>query len=469
MAQTGFTPIQLYRTTTASTAPSAGNLADGELAINVTDGRLFYKDNGGVVQTIGWKNVPVSAGGTGATTAAGALTNLGAVAKAGDTMTGVLGITGGTVSAPGLTFSGDTNTGIFSPAADTIAFTEGGVETFRLDSSGNATFTGTAAMASSFLRNRIINGDMRIDQRNAGALVTLTSGGVYPVDRFVGFEDSDGVMTAQRSTTAPTGFVNSLQFTTTTADSSLSALQYAIVQQIIEGSNISDLGWGTASAQTITLSFWVRSSLTGTFGGALRNSDFTRSYPFTYTISAANTWEQKSVVIPGDTTGTWLTTTGNGVRVSFGLGVGSGYSGTAGAWASANAFSATGAVSVIGTLNATWFVTGVQFEVGTATTPFERRQFGQEFFLCQRYYMSLPTQILFTGYNSAGDGFYNNIALPVNMRATPSVIANNVVLLNSNSFVVNAVTSSNLRMQATANPAGLAYVTYDITLSAELS
>lgn len=468
MAQTGFTPIQLYRTTTASTAPSAGNLADGELAINVTDGRLFYKDNAGAVQTIGWKNVPVSAGGTGATTASAALTNLGAVAKAGDTMTGVLVVVGGTVSAPGIAFSGDTNTGIYSPAADTIAFTEGGTEVLRLDSSSNATFAGTAVMASSFLRNRIINGDMRIDQRNAGASVTLTAGGVYPVDRFVGFEDTDGVMTAQRSTTAPTGFVNSLQFTTTTADASLSSLQYAAVQQLIEGSNISDLGWGTASAQTVTLSFWVRSSLTGTFGGVLKNSAADRSYVFTYTISSANTWEQKAVVVPGDTSGTWLTTTGIGLRVTFGLGVGSGYSGAAGAWSASNLLSATGAVSVIGTLNATWFVTGVQLEVGTAATPFERRQFGQEFFLCQRYFTSLPSQILFTGYSSANDGFYNNAVLPVNMRATPSIVASNVFLLNANTFTVNAVTSSNLRMQATANPAGVAYVTYDVTLSAEL-
>jgi hypothetical protein len=255
-----------------------------------------------------------------------------------------------------------------------------------LDSSGNATFAGTAAMASSFLRNRIINGDMRIDQRNNGASVTLDAGGVYTVDRFRGYEDTDGAMTAQRVTTAPTGFVNSLQVTTTTADASLSALQFCAVEQVIEGSNISDLGWGTASAQTVTLSFWVRSSLTGTFGGVLKNSAGTRSYPYTYSISVANTWEYKTVTIPGDTSGTWLTDTGMGIRVQFGLGVGSTYSGTAGSWAASALISATGAVSVIGTLNATWFLTGVQLEVGTVATPFERRQYGQELALCQRYY-----------------------------------------------------------------------------------
>jgi hypothetical protein len=242
-----------------------------------------------------------------------------------------------------------------------------------LDSSGNATFAGTPVPNSSFLRNRIINGDMRIDQRNAGASVTISSSGSFGVDRWYAVEDTDGTMTMQQSTTAPAGFVNSMVFTTGTADASLAAAQYVITGQQIEGVNVADLGWGTASAQSVTLSFWVRSSLTGTFGGAVRNSASNRSYPFTYSISAANTWEQKAVTIPGDTSGTWLTDTGVGIRLTFGLGVGSTNSGTAGSWSGSNFFSATGATSVIGTASATWFVTGVQLEVGTAATPFERR------------------------------------------------------------------------------------------------
>ena len=176
MAAVGFTPIQLYRTATAAAAPSAGNLADGELAINTNDGRLFYKDSGGAVQTIAWRIVPISAGGTGATTASGALTALGAVAKAGDTMTGVLAVTAGTVSAPGLAFSGDTNTGIYSPAADTIAFTEGGVEAMRLDAIGNVGIGTTSPTARLNIFANTTSDALRITQTGTGnALVVEDS------------------------------------------------------------------------------------------------------------------------------------------------------------------------------------------------------------------------------------------------------------------------------------------------------
>lgn len=233
-------------------------------------------------------------------------------------------------------------------------------------------------------KNRIINGAMVIDQRNAGASVTLTTS-TYVVDRFRCIEDSDGGMTGQQDSSAPEGFTNSLKITTTTADASLSGTQFCSTDQFIEGHNVADLGWGTANAKTVTLSFWVRSSLTGTFGGALHNSAHDRSYPFTYSISVADTWEYKTVTVVGDTSGTWLKTTGRGIAVRFGLGVGSTYSGTAGAWAAGTFISATGAVSVIGTLSATWYVTGVQLEVGTVATSFDFRSYGTELALCQRY------------------------------------------------------------------------------------
>ena len=232
-------------------------------------------------------------------------------------------------------------------------------------------------------RNKIINGAMVIDQRNAGAAVT--SSGSFPVDRFrLGFT-MDGACSAQQDTVAPAGFVNSLKFTTTTADTNLGTSQVVFMQQRIEGNNLFDLGWGTASAQTVTLSFWVRSSLTGTFGGSIQNSAENRSYPFTYAISSANTWEQKSITISGDTSGTWLTTNGIGIRLNFSMGAGSSLSGTAGAWAGADLISATGAVSVIGTLSATWQVTGVQLEKGSTATSFDYRPYGTEFNLCLRY------------------------------------------------------------------------------------
>jgi hypothetical protein len=232
-------------------------------------------------------------------------------------------------------------------------------------------------------KSRIINGNMAIDQRNAGAAVTVT--GSFPVDRFIIANGTDGAFSAQQDSSAPAGFVNSVKVTTTTADGTLTAGQNLNFQQRIEGTNVADLGWGTANAKTVTLSFWVRSSLTGTFGGALTNNDANRCYPFAYTISVADTWEYKTVTIPGDTSGTWLTTTGSGIRVFFTLGAGPDRSGTADAWTGSTILSPTGSVSVIGTLNATWYITGVQLEKGSTATSFDYRPYGTELALCQRY------------------------------------------------------------------------------------
>jgi hypothetical protein len=237
-------------------------------------------------------------------------------------------------------------------------------------------------------RNRIINGDMRIDQRNAGAAVTINvNTEVYVIDRFLGSgQAADGVFTIQRSTTAPTGFTNSLLATVTTADASIGAAQYYFLHQRVEGFNCADLGFGTASASTVTLSFWVRSSLTGTFSGALSNSAYTRAYPFTYTINAANTFEYKTITIPGDSSGTWLTDNGTGLRVYWDLGVGTDNRAAAGAWTASGRIGATGSTNWIATNGATFYITGVQLEPGSTATPFERRSYGQELALCQRYF-----------------------------------------------------------------------------------
>jgi hypothetical protein len=237
-------------------------------------------------------------------------------------------------------------------------------------------------------KNRIINGAMVIDQRNAGASVTGSTSNPYSVDRWQIVSSQNSKYTAQQnagSVTPPAGFTNYLGITSSSAYSVLTA-DYFAVQQIIEGYNVADLAWGTASAATVTLSFWVRSSLTGTFGGAFKNSAGNRSYPFTYTISAANTWEQKFVTVAGDTTGTWLTNNGNGCNVIFGLGTGSTYSGTANTWAGTNYVQPTGTVSVVGTNGATFYITGVQLEKGSTATSFDYRPYGTELALCQRYY-----------------------------------------------------------------------------------
>jgi hypothetical protein len=243
-----------------------------------------------------------------------------------------------------------------------------------------------SAVNSLGFRNRIINGDMRIDQRNAGASVTVTGGSsYYSCDRWQEWMSQNSKYSIQRSTTAPTGFINSLLATSLSAYSVISSDSFAL-NQIIEGLNCADLAWGTASASTVTVSFWVRSSLTGTFGGALSNSAVNRSYPFTYTISSANTFEYKTITIPGDTSGTWLTDNGIGIRLWFSIGAGSTYLGTAGSWAGADYRGATGQTSVVGTNGATFYITGVQLEAGSVATPFERRDYGRELIMCQRYY-----------------------------------------------------------------------------------
>jgi hypothetical protein len=262
---------------------------------------------------------------------------------------------------------------------------------------GSETITGalTAASfsnASTFgFKNRIINGAMVIDQRNAGASVTPTAS-AYTLDRWYANISQSSKFSVQQnagSVTTPSGFTNYLGITSLSAYS-IGATDYFILQQAIEGFNTADLKWGTAFAQNVTLSFQVYSSLTGTFGGTISSGASQRAYPFTYTVSSANTWTTVSVTIAGDTGGTWNgATNGVGVIVRFGLGVGSTYSATAGSWTSTNfIFSATGATSVVGTNGATFYITGVQLETGTVATTFEYRPYGTELALCQRYFQS---------------------------------------------------------------------------------
>ena len=278
-------------------------------------------------------------------------------------------------------------------------------------------------------RNLIINGGMTVAERQ-GTTTINNSQAYSPVDRFQGIGSSGGIFDITQSTTSPDGFKNSLKVEVTTADSSIGASEYYVIDQRIEGSNIPQLAWGTSAAKDVTLSFWVRSSVTGTHGGAVSNSAANRSYPFTYTISAADTWEYKTIAIDGDTSGTWLTTTGVGIRLYWGLGAGATPSGTAGAWGAAEYRTATGAVQLIGTANATWYMTGAQLEVGIAT-PFEHRSFSEELQLCRRYFYAqqpkgLTSQatndancILGTSYGA--NNVYAVIEFQTEMRVYPAV------------------------------------------------
>jgi hypothetical protein len=323
------------------------------------------------------------------------------------------------------------------------------------------------------MRNRILNGSMMIDQRNAGALITNPTNQQFLVDRWQYESTQTGKVNIQQnygSVTPPAGFTNYLGVVSNSAYS-IGAGDIFDVRQVIEGLNVSDLGWGTANAATVTLSFKVYSSLTGIFGGVLKNSNQDRSYPFTYTVSSANTWTSVSVTIAGDTSGTWLTTNGAGIRVVFGLGVGSTYSGTAGSWAGASYYSATGATSVVGTNGATFYITGVQLEAGTTATPFEQRLYGTELALCQRYYF-YTADGRFSGYVAGGsDQAQQLVIFPATMRAAPTVTLstsgysgdNNVSTLSAGN-----TTPQSFTITASKNPAGYFYSRFSTTANIEL-
>jgi hypothetical protein len=225
--------------------------------------------------------------------------------------------------------------------------------------------------------------------------------------------------------TPPNGYINYLGAVSSSAYSVLIGDTFGF-NQVIEGFNIADLNWGTASAETVTVSFWARSSLTGTFGGALTNSAANRSYPFSYAISSANTWEYKTITITGDTSGTWLKDNGIGVYVRFGLGSGATYSGTSDAWQAGNLVQPTGTVSVVGTSGATFYITGVQLEKGTVATPFEFRSIGTELALCQRYFFAINASgsaygKFLQGLFTSSTQFYGYVSFPTTMRTTPSL------------------------------------------------
>jgi hypothetical protein len=268
---------------------------------------------------------------------------------------------------------------------------------------------------------------MRIDQRYAGASVATPTS--YIVDRFQVAQTTSGKITAQQnagSVTPPVGFTNYLGVNVVSAYSVTSSDIYYIAQ-LIEGYNTADLAFGTANAQTVTLSFWVRSSLTGTFGVRLVNSANNRSYVATYTINAANTWEKETITITGDTSGTWVgATNGIGIQVLWTLAAGSSFQTTANSWQSGNYTTTSSQTQLVGTNGATFYITGVQLEIGTSATPFERRLYNAELANCQRYYYRIVSgiagQIFGTAYNNTTSSALVSTPFPVTLRAAPSAI-----------------------------------------------
>jgi len=291
-------------------------------------------------------------------------------------------------------------------------------------------------------KNRIINGAMVIDQRNAGA--SLSSPSAYTVDRwFFGKGASTATYTVQQSSTAPTGFRNSLAINVSSGVS-IATGQYSNLSQAVEGYNTADLMWGTANAQSVTLSFWVRSSLTGTFGVGFRNNAGDRNYIASYTINSANTFEYKTITIAGDTSGTWDTTNNIGVQVNWDMGVGTTYSSSGGSWTSSNVLGLTGGVKVLANTGASWYLTGVQLEKGSTATSFDYRPYQTELALAQRYYAKFSslsgTVVGFgSGVSTATTSGAIFVKYPVRMRSAPTITQSNTALYDAGSVV--AVTS----------------------------
>jgi len=290
------------------------------------------------------------------------------------------------------------------------------------------TFPDNSTQAVGFygFKNRVINGGMVIAQRGTGAITADTTD-QFPVDRFKTNGSTSGKYTAQQnagSVTPPAGFTNYLGCTSSSAYSVPTGEAYSI-NHIVEGYNVADFGWGAAGAQNVTLSFWVRCSLTGTFGGVARNGAGTRSYPFTFSISSANTWEQKTITITGDTSGTWLTTNGQGLILVWSLACGATYLGTAGAWGGTTYFGATGQTNVLGTSGATFYITGVQLEKGSTATSFDYRPYGTELALCQRYCVvqggTTSNDLMMTGSGNTSVLSSQTFRPSVSFRAVPSL------------------------------------------------
>jgi hypothetical protein len=335
--------------------------------------------------------------------------------------------------------------------------------TIAISGTTGITLDGQFNSASSMgFKNRIINGAMVIDQRNAGASYSAIDS-TYGLDRWKlaswdGSSQVTGKYTVIQSSTVPTGFSTSMLITSSAA-TTIGAGAIYWVGQMIEGYNTADLDFGKATANSITVSFWVRSSLTGTFGGAIANSAHNRSYPFSYTINSANTFEYKTVTITGDTSGTWLTTNGIGIRIFFNLGSGTTYQGTANAWSGSQLTSVTGTTSLLATNGATLYITGVQLEKGSTATSFDYRTYGTELALCQRYFqksyntteaVGLTTttgEVRWVAATAAGEAA-PTIMLPVTLRVSPTLTlysANN----GASGFVYNYSTATNTAMTST--------------------
>jgi hypothetical protein len=360
--------------------------------------------------------------------------------------TGISGLDGsattpvlqGASANSGIYYSGNT---VFVSTSSTNALTIGPTGNVAFANSNFSIAGQTISAYSGMMKNRIINGNMRIDQRFAGAANNNIAAPQYQVDRWyhqgivagkLRFQQNNTNGPGSSATQLVTGFSNYFGANVVSSNT-VNSSDYWFMVQPIEGLNVADLNWGTPSASPVTLSFWSYSSIAGTHSGSILSSNVARSYPFSYTINTANTWQYQTITIPGDTSSTanWYSNNNIGMYVIYSLGVGSTQSGTAGSWASYNFWAATGAVQVVNNANGSFYLTGVQLEKGSQATAFEFRHYTTEFDLCRRYFQksynddvipgtSTDVSIVVAGdWNGGERGI--SVPLPIRMRASPTV------------------------------------------------
>ena len=409
---------------------------------------------------------------------------------------GTLLMEDGTVAAPGLAFASDIDTGFYRPAADQLAVATNGVERvkygttevvfndgaedydFRVEGStqpsliatnagddtisfgGNITsdtvYDGDVQMASqnggplAGFRNKIINGACQVAQRSTSE-TGVTASGYYACDRWFISLGPLGTWTVSQSTESPDGFSNSFRLDCTTTDASPASGDVFYAVQRLEAQNLQDLQYGSAGAKAITLSFWVRSNKTGTASLSARQIDASRLYSTTYTINASDTWEYKTITIPGDTAGQINNDDGNGLQLEWWLDSGTDFSsGTTQGWgANVNANRNSSNLGLGDSTANDFFITGVQLEVSPVATPFEHRPIGTELALCQRYYVRLTST---NAGGRVGGGFYaatnvnQTVPLPVTMRSIPTADFSGLGITSSaNTFTVTAISSAFLQ------------------------
>jgi hypothetical protein len=314
--------------------------------------------------------------------------------------------------------------------------------------------------------NRIINGDMRIDQRNNGAAGTAVN--VYTVDRWTYSASQAGKFDWGRNNVNLAWFPYALAFVAVGGWASAANDSFSVFQPI-EADMISDFAWGTANAQPVTLSFWAASSLTGTFSGAVKNYAATRSYPFTFSIPTAATWTKITLTIPGDTGGTWVMSGNAGaLYVQFDLGCGANNRGPANVWASAAYSGVTGSVSVVATNNANFFLTGVKLEVGSVATPYNRQSLAKSMADCQRYYqITANVQPLVSGWQNGVSNIFTPMLFPVSMRVAPTIAYSSIAYTNASALVVGGLSQYQITHQTTLTATGFGFATAIFSASAE--